>query len=116
MERKSRLLTTQDLINILNSTFKENKLIYVSIVNYAKIDPELISHIVNNNLLNVLDKNLFTKFIYNLDSSLEEDTIRKIINHYDDPKIVAKVSHGLGEAMKGLEIDKLEVKMQERGY
>ncbi len=36
--------------------------------------------------------------------------------HYDDPKIVARVSEGLGEAMKGLEIDKLELKMQERGH
>ncbi|MBW2976636.1 pyridoxal 5'-phosphate synthase lyase subunit PdxS [Candidatus Woesearchaeota archaeon] len=35
--------------------------------------------------------------------------------HYDKPEIVAKVSEGLGEAMKGLEIEKLEVKMQERG-
>ena len=35
--------------------------------------------------------------------------------HYDKPEIVAKVSRGLGEAMEGLEIDKLEVKMQERG-
>jgi len=35
--------------------------------------------------------------------------------HYDDPKIVAKASEGLGEAMKGLEISKLDIKMQERG-
>jgi len=35
--------------------------------------------------------------------------------HYDKPEIVARVSRGLGEAMKGLEIEKLEVKMQERG-
>jgi len=25
--------------------------------------------------------------------------------HYDDPKVIAKVSHGLGDAMKGIEID-----------
>ena len=36
--------------------------------------------------------------------------------HYNDPKIVAKVSEGLGDAMKGLEISKLDVKMQERGW
>ncbi|MDP7506406.1 MAG: pyridoxal 5'-phosphate synthase lyase subunit PdxS [Candidatus Woesearchaeota archaeon] len=36
--------------------------------------------------------------------------------HYDKPEIVAKVSKGLGESMKGLEIEKLELKMQERGY
>ncbi|MCH8004023.1 MAG: pyridoxal 5'-phosphate synthase lyase subunit PdxS [Nanoarchaeota archaeon] len=35
--------------------------------------------------------------------------------HYDKPEIVAKVSKGLGEPMKGLEIEKLELKMQERG-
>ena len=36
--------------------------------------------------------------------------------NYDKPEIVAKVSAGLGEAMKGLEIEKLELKMQERGH
>jgi pyridoxal 5'-phosphate synthase pdxS subunit len=36
--------------------------------------------------------------------------------NYDKPDIVAKVSAGLGEAMKGLEIEKLELKMQERGH
>lgn len=35
--------------------------------------------------------------------------------NYDKPEVVAKVSQGLGEAMKGLEIEKLELKMQERG-
>ena len=35
--------------------------------------------------------------------------------HYNDPKILAKVSEGLGEAMKGLEISKLETRMQDRG-
>ena len=34
--------------------------------------------------------------------------------NYDKPEIVARVSQGLGEAMKGLEIEKLELKMQER--
>jgi pyridoxal 5'-phosphate synthase pdxS subunit len=36
--------------------------------------------------------------------------------NYDKPEIVAKVSQGLGEPMKGLEIEKLELKMQERGH
>ena len=36
--------------------------------------------------------------------------------HYNNPEIVAKASFGLGEAMKGLEIEKLSVKMQERGH
>lgn len=36
--------------------------------------------------------------------------------HYDDPAILAKVSEGLGEAMPGKEIDKLEQKYAERGW
>jgi pyridoxal 5'-phosphate synthase pdxS subunit len=36
--------------------------------------------------------------------------------HYEDPQIVAKVSRGLGEAMRGEEIDALEVKLAERGW
>ena len=34
--------------------------------------------------------------------------------HYDKPEIIAKISQGLGDAMKGLEMDKIELKMQER--
>ena len=34
--------------------------------------------------------------------------------HFDNPSILAKVSEGIGEAMKGLEIAKLETRMQER--
>jgi pyridoxal 5'-phosphate synthase pdxS subunit len=36
--------------------------------------------------------------------------------HYSDPQIVAKVSRGLGEAMRGLEIGGLDTKMSERGW
>jgi pyridoxal 5'-phosphate synthase pdxS subunit len=36
--------------------------------------------------------------------------------HYTDADIVAKVSRGLGEAMPGEEMDKLEVKLAERGW
>lgn len=36
--------------------------------------------------------------------------------HYNDPKIIAKVSEGLGDAMPGLEISKLDVRMAERGW
>ena len=46
-------------------------------------------------------------------------TARAIVEattHYNNPEIVAKASFGLGEAMKGLEIEKLAVKMQERGH
>ncbi len=35
--------------------------------------------------------------------------------HFDRPQIIAKVSTGLGEAMKGLDIKKLEIRLQERG-
>ena len=36
--------------------------------------------------------------------------------HYQDPAILVKVSTGLGEAMKGLEIATLETKLAERGW
>lgn len=38
--------------------------------------------------------------------------------HYNDPKIIAAVSEGLGEAMKGISIDKIpdEERMQVRGW
>jgi pyridoxal 5'-phosphate synthase pdxS subunit len=36
--------------------------------------------------------------------------------HYRDPEIIAKVSRGLGEPMRGEEIGRLEVKLAERGW
>ena len=36
--------------------------------------------------------------------------------HYADPEIVAKVSRGLGEAMRGDEIEQLDVKLADRGW
>ncbi|MBW8826525.1 MAG: pyridoxal 5'-phosphate synthase lyase subunit PdxS [Acidobacteria bacterium] len=36
--------------------------------------------------------------------------------HFRDPSIIAKVSKGLGEAMKGLEMAQLEVKLADRGW
>ena len=38
--------------------------------------------------------------------------------HYDNPKIIAQVSEGLGEAMKGIEISQIAVaeRMQDRGW
>ncbi len=48
-----------------------------------------------------------------------EKTAKAIVEataHYDKPDIVAKVSAGLGDAMEGLEIDKLQLRMQERGH
>ena len=35
--------------------------------------------------------------------------------HFDNPELVANVSAGLGEAMKGLDIKELEIRLQERG-
>jgi len=35
--------------------------------------------------------------------------------HFSRPEIVAKVSEGLGEAMKGLDIKELDIRLQERG-
>jgi pyridoxal 5'-phosphate synthase pdxS subunit len=36
--------------------------------------------------------------------------------HHQDPEILAKVSHGLGEPMHGLEIGTLETRLQDRGW
>ena len=36
--------------------------------------------------------------------------------HYTDPTIVAKVSRGLGDAMKGAELATLETRLAERGW
>ncbi|HET9672885.1 MAG TPA: pyridoxal 5'-phosphate synthase lyase subunit PdxS [Actinomycetota bacterium] len=36
--------------------------------------------------------------------------------HHQDPEILAKVSHGLGEPMPGLEIGTLETRLQDRGW
>ncbi len=36
--------------------------------------------------------------------------------HFNDPEILAKVSHGLGEPMPGLEIGSLETRLQDRGW
>jgi pyridoxal 5'-phosphate synthase pdxS subunit len=36
--------------------------------------------------------------------------------HFQDPEILAKISRGLGDAMKGLEIEGLETKLADRGW
>lgn len=36
--------------------------------------------------------------------------------HFDDPKLLAKVSENLGEPMVGIEIDKVDVHLAERGW
>ena len=35
--------------------------------------------------------------------------------HFDKPDVIAEVSKGLGDAMKGLEIATLDTRLQERG-
>jgi len=42
--------------------------------------------------------------------------IVRATTHYKDPKIVAEASEGLGDAMPGLEISKLDLKMADRGW
>jgi pyridoxal 5'-phosphate synthase pdxS subunit len=53
-------------------------------------------------------------------SSNPEATARAIVeavNHYDDAKVIAEVSRGLGDAMKGLDIHMLRAEevLQTRG-
>jgi pyridoxal 5'-phosphate synthase pdxS subunit len=44
--------------------------------------------------------------------------IVEAVTYYEDPSMVAKVSRGLGEAMVGIEIDKIDAadRMQDRGW
>jgi len=42
--------------------------------------------------------------------------IVEAVLHYDDPKVLARVSEGLGEAMPGLEVEGLGQKYAERGW
>jgi len=44
------------------------------------------------------------------------EAIVQAVIHYQDQDLLAKVSEGLGEPMSGLEIDKLDVKLAERGW
>jgi pyridoxal 5'-phosphate synthase pdxS subunit len=48
--------------------------------------------------------------------ALRAKAIVEATTHFRDPAILAKVSRGLGEPMKGLEIDKLDVKLADRGW
>jgi pyridoxal 5'-phosphate synthase pdxS subunit len=50
------------------------------------------------------------------DPSTRAKAIVEATTHYADPTIVAKVSRGLGGAMRGEAIDQLEVKLAERGW
>ena len=50
------------------------------------------------------------------DPARRAKAIVEATTHYDDPAIIAKVSTGLGSAMPGLEIGKLETRFDERGW
>src|SRR5262249_23043572 len=50
------------------------------------------------------------------DPSTRAKAIVEATTHYADATIVAKVSRGLGGAMRGDEIDQLDVKLAERGW
>ncbi|USS40977.1 pyridoxal 5'-phosphate synthase lyase subunit PdxS [Thermococcus aggregans] len=41
--------------------------------------------------------------------------IVEAVNHYDEPDVIAEISKDLGEPMHGLELEKLEVRLEERG-
>ena len=45
-------------------------------------------------------------------------SIVEAVLHFDDPKVIAEVSKGLGEAMKGIEISEIppDQRLQERGW
>src|SRR5258706_1496200 len=47
---------------------------------------------------------------------LRAKAIVEATTHFRDPEILAKISRGLGEPMKGLEIAGLDVKLSERGW
>jgi pyridoxal 5'-phosphate synthase pdxS subunit len=44
--------------------------------------------------------------------------IVEAVTHFDDPKVIAEVSKGLGEPMKGIEISDIpkDQRLQERGW
>ncbi len=50
------------------------------------------------------------------DPSRMARAIVEATTHFRDPSMVAKVSRGLGEAMRGSEADKVEVKLSQRGW
>ncbi len=52
------------------------------------------------------------------DPKIRARAIVEATTHYDNPKIIARVSEGLGEAMKGIEISQIASaeRMQDRGW
>jgi len=50
------------------------------------------------------------------DPILMAKAIVEAATHYQDPSVVARVSTGLGAAMKGFETSTLEIRLAERGW
>ncbi len=50
------------------------------------------------------------------DPSTMARAIVEATTHFQDPDVLAKVSHGLGDPMAGLEIASLETRLQDRGW
>jgi pyridoxal 5'-phosphate synthase pdxS subunit len=50
------------------------------------------------------------------DPAVRAKAIVEATTHFTDSEIIAKVSRGLGEAMRGEEIATLDVKLAERGW
>jgi pyridoxal 5'-phosphate synthase pdxS subunit len=50
------------------------------------------------------------------DPAVRAKAIVEATTHYADAEIVAKVSRGLGDAMKGQAIEELDVKLANRGW
>ena len=50
------------------------------------------------------------------DPSTMARAIVEATTHFQDPDVLAKLSHGLGEPMHGLEISTLETRLQDRGW
>jgi pyridoxal 5'-phosphate synthase pdxS subunit len=50
------------------------------------------------------------------DPALFANAIVEATTHFADPSIVAKVSFGLGEAMRGTEVAQLDIRMADRGW
>jgi pyridoxal 5'-phosphate synthase pdxS subunit len=48
--------------------------------------------------------------------ALRARAIVEATTHYDDPEIVAKVSRGLGEAMRGQQAADVDIRLEERGW
>jgi len=52
------------------------------------------------------------------DPEMRARAIVEAVSHYDDPAVIAEVSKGLGDAMRGIQADSVEPsqRLAERGY